>query len=96
MSKVTNGRGRPIGKSFPNRESVRINDEQKAHLIQKYGGVTSGVRLLIDRDIALPDSVVTVEEYVQRLVGLSTLAERKGLSLDDIEQLIKQKGGRDV
>ena len=45
------GPGRPKNGDFPNRESVRLTDEQKAHLIKKYGGVTAGIRRLIAADM---------------------------------------------
>ncbi len=47
------GPGRPTGtKKYPLRESIRLNEEQKQHLIDKYGGVSYGIHFLIDADIA--------------------------------------------
>ena len=47
------GPGRPKGtKIFPLRESIRLTEAQKQHLITKYGSVSFGIRALIDADMA--------------------------------------------
>lgn len=50
------GRGRPpLEKDYDVRFTARITEEQRAHLMERYGSLIGGIRKLIDRDMGRED-----------------------------------------